>query len=168
MKKEQDKWVFAFFSSSLFCPKISNLSLASSVDKPSFVHLKFSKTSSIGMFSYNTIHKSIQIKEPGKEPGMWKKNKKLNFRKKNLKHKKTTRSTASFRMASKTSFFSPIIPENPWEITRNTYKSKYALGNASYLRRPTNCFTSKTHQRCEKGVTDQKEEPLTPNFCGSR
>lgn len=40
-----------FFSSSLLCPKMANLSWAAWLVRPSFVHLRFSNTSSMGIFS---------------------------------------------------------------------------------------------------------------------
>lgn len=45
-----------FFSSSLLCPKMANLSSAASFVRPSLVHLRFSNTSSMGMFSCKTQH----------------------------------------------------------------------------------------------------------------
>lgn len=52
------KWLRTFFSSSLLCPKIANLSWAASLVRPSLLHLRFSKTSSMGMFScIQKIHK---------------------------------------------------------------------------------------------------------------
>lgn len=41
------------FSSSLLCPKMVNLSSAASLLRPSLLHLRFSNTSSMGIFSYN-------------------------------------------------------------------------------------------------------------------
>lgn len=49
------------FSSSLLCPKMVNLSSAASLVRPSLLHLRFSNTSSMGMFSYN--HKVHNIRE---------------------------------------------------------------------------------------------------------
>jgi len=53
------------FSSSLLCPKIVSLCSAASLVSPSLLHLKFSKTSSMGMFSY--IHKTNKIQKQKKQ-----------------------------------------------------------------------------------------------------
>lgn len=51
-----------FFSSSLLCPKMDSLSSAASLVRPSLVHLRFSNTSSMGIFSctqHTHIHNSV-------------------------------------------------------------------------------------------------------------
>ena len=51
-KREKNKVkLWTFFSSSLLWPKMTSLSSAASLLRPSLLHLRFSKTSSMGMFS---------------------------------------------------------------------------------------------------------------------
>lgn len=83
-----------FFSSSLLWPKSASLSSAACVVRPSLLHLRLSKTFSVGTFSWkqNTISRRTSLRK---------------FQEK--KKRKFTRSTASFKTASRTSLLFSIV-----------------------------------------------------------
>lgn len=106
-----------FFSSSLLWPKMVSLSSAASLLRPSLLHLRFSRTSSMGMFSC-TQPKKLKTLTP-KIPT---KNKHIYHTTKNKKKelqsifRSITKSTVSFNTASKTSPFSPIFSPTQAQI----------------------------------------------------
>lgn len=100
--KKKSNHHHTFFSSSLLYPKIANLSWAAVPVRPSLVHLKFSKTSSMGIFSCN-----YNSNKKGNKP--IKTNKKFSKKKLIFLVRSITKSTVSFKTASNTSGFSPIL-----------------------------------------------------------
>lgn len=73
------------FSSSLLEPKMVSLSSAASVERPSLLHLKVSKTSSIGTFSWNqNLKNSSQNQIPRKQNSQKHKKKKKNSNRKEI------------------------------------------------------------------------------------